>query len=84
MNELIEINKNEEMNESSPSKIAQKNIGRFDNNLQNLLCNSINLRSDLKFGLFGNSKQINYNDNSFSSFIQGADYFNKNKQTTNN
>ena len=36
MNELIEINKNEEMNESSPSKIAQKNIGRFDNTLQNL------------------------------------------------
>jgi hypothetical protein len=59
MNELIEMNKNEQMRNSSPINVSIKNINAFHHSLQSLPPNIINLSSNSRFGLIGNSYKFN-------------------------
>ena len=59
MNELIEMNKNEQIRHSIKCDISRKNITVFHHSLQSLPPNIINLSSNSRLGLIGNSFKFN-------------------------
>lgn len=84
MNELIELNKNEMALLSPPNNnyiISRKNICQAIGNSNSSLPH--NVGSLFRVGIQGLSNKNHLDPaQSFASFVQGADYFYKNKKNT--